>query len=373
MAEMNIAVDEMLAAVKVIDLVPEIAGFPSSAFVKLNPTAKNLELSLSAELSGKVQAKADGSLGTTRAIFCNRQLFFPFLKAGEKSKQPFTMSFAENRLLVRHGRRKALFDCAVAGMGYSELKTSGKATELPKLNGFLQSLLLSSSCATADPGAPELNCVFVRNLGKHLALYSSNQILCLHSDLTGKNSLPVKMALPLALLPHLDAKELKLVELYEKQVVLRFPNGALWHPVSLKALKEFPYGSIDQLLAQGKKLPEQFSLELKRVHSVLSRFVQYLVSATKQDWLLKIKATPGSKVAFLEVAVQQGVFKEKVSLQGEAKNAFELDLPLDLLFPVFEQLVKNHPDEKLSVSFDKKSPYFLTLGKSCLVVSRRKK
>src|ERR1035437_10227713 len=117
----SIASDKLLDAVRVVDLVPNVTGFPSSTFVRLDLNKNyRLGLALSAEVCGDVSVKLDVGDFAGPTLFCARSLLFPFLNvaAVSKSEKPFVFSISKDQLRVQQGRRKAVFDCVREGVGY---------------------------------------------------------------------------------------------------------------------------------------------------------------------------------------------------------------------------------------------------------------
>src|ERR1035437_1947170 len=117
----SIASDKLLDAVRVVDLVPSVTGFPSSTFVRLDLSINyRLGFALAAEVCGDVRVKLDVAELGGPTLFCARALLFPFFNvaAVTKSEKPFVFSINKDQLRVQQGRRKAVFDCVREGVGY---------------------------------------------------------------------------------------------------------------------------------------------------------------------------------------------------------------------------------------------------------------
>jgi hypothetical protein len=369
----EITAEKLLPVLHVIDLVPNAPGFPSSTFVRLRFVEHKLSLGLSAELHGSVSVESQGDLKLDKDIFCDRNLLFPFLFAAEalKSQKPFVFTFSDGQLQVTHGRRKGVFDCADRGAGYHVFPSKSKGTPLAIPEKTLAALQSAASCATADMSVPELACVYIRRNSDTLAFYGSNQLLALRTQEKAKIQTPGALAMPLLIVPHLKAEGLKEVRLHDTEIALHFDCGVLWYPISVKAQKGFPYETIDKLLEAAKKYPTLFSLQIKRLETVVGRFNLYLASAKKQDWLLRIKGNKGDKQILLEVKIPQGVFHERITVEEPLDKAVEIDWPLDVLLPVFSQLFKRE-DSVLQVRCGEDTPYLLSVDGCSVVVTRRK-
>jgi hypothetical protein len=236
---------------------------------------------------------------------------------------------------------------------------------------MLAKLQMAASCATSDTSVPELNCAFVKRENDVVEFYGSNQLLAMRARKKTKGQVPESLAIPLLIIPYLNAEGLKEVRLHKKEIALHFDCGVLWHPISIKAQNGFPHETIDNLLAEGKKYPEAFRLQVKRLQKVVERFNLYLASAKKQDWVLHIKGAEGTEQLLLEVKIPQGIFHEQVTVDEPIKKAFELDWPLDVLLPVFEHLFKIE-DDVLQVRFGAETPYLLSADDCAVAVTRRK-
>jgi hypothetical protein len=126
------------------------------------------------------------------------------------------------------------------------------------------------------------------------------------------------------------------------------------------------------LIKKGKKYPEQFRLKTKSLGFVTERFSQYLASAVKHDWLMKMQGNEGEKQILLEVKIPQGVFRERVTVEEPLKHNVELDWSLNVMLPIFARLTKLK-DAVLSVACMKDGPYYLLTAAGVSVVLNRKK
>jgi hypothetical protein len=372
MSEWSVEPKKLLEVLGVLDLVPCRPGIPSSVFIQFDERKEKLLACLSSDISGVVSIAGQGELGLKKPFHLDRRLFLPFVQAAKtyKSEKPFVFKKVDKQILVQQGRRKASFDIVAATAGYGEQNYSG-GTVLPitgKLPGMFK---VASECATPDPTVPELNCVYAARNAEGLDLYGSNQLVVFRGVHKVKGRFPDRLAFPLFLIPFLTSDGLKEVRLKEKEVVLQFGCGALWQGVSVKAQKGFPRKTMDELVADGQKWPEQFRLQTRRLGLVTARFTQYLTSVRRQDWLMHVSGVEGEKQILFEVKIPQGIFRERVAVEEPVKAAFEADWPLDILLPVFEYLY-TLKEAVLRVRFGKKTPYLLTSSGVSIVVSQRK-
>src|ERR1035437_6763393 len=222
----SIASDKLLDAVRVVDLVPNVTGFPSSTFVRLDLNKNyRLGLALAAEVCGDVSVKLDiGAIGGP-TLFCARALLFPFFNvaAVTKSEKPFVFTINKGQLRVQQGRRKAVFDCASTGVGYHGADSlEGTHTVLELSEGVIEAMRVVSSCATSDTTVPELNCVYLRRNGSGVEFYGSNQLLAIRMSEKVKAAMPDMLAVPLFLVPHLAAEGIKEIHLYKTAFALQF-------------------------------------------------------------------------------------------------------------------------------------------------------
>ena len=320
--ELEIPVGQLLPVLRVIDLVPNIPGFPTSTFVRLGMAGNKLMLTLSAELHGSVHVETKPTVALKKDIFCDRNLLFPFLFAAEhiKSEKPFLFSLNDGRLIVRHGRRKGQFDCADRGAGYHEAEFSDKGSPLELPEKVLAKMQLAATCATNETSRPELNCVLMRHVDGGVEFYGTNQLLAFSARQKMKVLAPDLLALPLVVVPYMKTEGLKEIRLHKQEIALQFDCGVLWHPLSAKAQKEFPHGALDDLFAKANDYPLNFKMRVKRLEQVIGRFGLYLASAKKEDWLLHMKANEGDKQVTLDVKIPQGHFVERITLEELVKK-----------------------------------------------------
>lgn len=371
-SEWSVEPKKLLAVLSVLDLVPCRLGIPSSVFLQLEEEKGSMVASLSSDVSGVVRIDGNGQLGLKKPIHIDRRLFLPFVFAAKtyKSDKPFVFQKVDKQVLVQQGRRRGSFDLIAESSGYGELNGSGGAV-LPITEKMSETIKAAAECATPDPTVPELNCVYTARNAEGIDLYGSNQLVVFRGVQKVKGKFPDRLAFPLYLIPFLTAAGLEEVRLKEKEVILKFDCGMIWQGVSVKAQKGFPQKTMDDLIADGKKWPERFSLQTRRLGLVTARFGQYLTSVRRQDWLMHVQGAEGEKQVLLEVKIPQGIFRERVTVEEPLKAAFEIDWPLDILLPVFEHLYKLK-DAVLRVRFGNKTPYLLTAGGVSLVVTRRK-
>lgn len=375
MAEWSVSAEKMLEVLSVIELVPTRPGVPASVFMQMTENNGRMKVALSSEVSGVVSLPGQGSLGLKRSMFLDRRILCPFLMAAKdyRSEKPFVFKNGQEnkQILVSQGRRKAYFDLVGEVSGYGNLKADGGVV-LPLSTALTGLIKVAAECGTADPSVPELNCVYSIFDGKRVRLYGSNQLVALRGVEKVKGKFPVKLALPLFVIPFLGLDGLKEARVKDTEVILQFSCGVIWQGVPVKAQKSFPYKNIDKGLEDGLSWPIQFRMQTRKLGFITSRFTQYLTAVRRQDWLMKLIAKSGEKQILMEVKIPQGVFHEWLAVEDAIEKDFTIDWPLDIMLPVLEYLHKEK-ERVVKVHFGKDTPYLLDAGNVQLLVARRKK
>lgn len=399
---------ELIAATQILNLVPIKTGLPSSSFVRLHERKHRLWMSLSTEIAGSVHIKGKGVLGLKKPVYLDRALLFPFILGGlkYKTKKPFDITVEKEKLLITQGRRKGSFQYATEGSGYLDATTATKGTELVLSKHLIELLKVAAECATPDQTAPELACVMVkRGESSHdVKILSSNQLIVFSASRKEKAKFPRKLPFPLQLIPFLELEDMQSIRYHEAYdpnsgsgVMLNFDCGCIWQPLSEKAEKGFPSDTLEGLMqgktykysdkkgkkhksysppAKGKHIsstdwPERFQIKAGQLGEAVGRFSDYLSSAKKEQWTLRVYAEKGSQHVIFESLAQQAEFREKIAVERAIGESFSVNWPLDILLPVFRHLEKGK--STISARFGDKTPCLLTAGGVSMVVARQEK
>lgn len=361
----NVKAEQIIAAARILNNIPANGSVPSSSMIQVRQTKHGIEMSLRAEAAANISLRGSGEVKLKKPIYINRRTFLPFIFMGSGSAKDFVFEFKSSRLIVTQSRRKANFQFADPATGYLDAKDVKGGTELVLGTTLKDALVMAASYSTLD--RPELNSIFMERRGREFKLLTSNQLVAFFSWGKSKKKAKITTFLPAGLIPFLGIEEIKTIRVRDEDIILDFSNGHVWHPLSKKAIKEFPVDSLKKLLSDGKKWPELCRLKLKVLSATLSRFSEYLNSAKKDEWTIELSGTAGGKEVTLESILSNANFKEKMGTDSKFKSDFSVTWPLDILLPYINYL----GEDKTVGVFAKKDGPCLLIGKdSAMIISR---
>lgn len=373
--------ENLLAAIRVLDLVPTRLGIPSSEFIRVEGRQGRLQCVISGEITGSVELRGDGEWPLKRVFYLDRRVFLPFVYAAKeiKNKAPFVFKLSGGsgvgkQLEVIHGRRKARFSTQSEIAGYGFPPKGGKEIGQLQLAGHVRGLIYCArECSTADPVTPELNCVYVSPNGRGTDIFATNQKIVYQAHSSAGVGSPIPVPFPLFLVSLLGSEELKAVHWREKYVSIEFKGGGeIWQAVSAKARTGFPVKDIKKYAKLSKDEPVLFMVQSRRMSKVLIRLCNYLQAVRRQDWLLNIRGQKDGNEVVLESNIPQTNFRERLPVLRPLKKSFTLDWPLDMLQPVFEFIGKENKKVGMIVRQGEKGPSYVETGDILLAIPRKK-
>lgn len=366
---MTITIDreEMLTAVKALDLIPTRAGVPSSDYVRLEFKKKEIYMALASVVIGNVHFGVSDKLPDEKPFLLDRRLLFPFLLAGEKMKADFHLENTDVLIRVIQGGRKAEFEKRQEDIGgYGKWHDYGDMKEILLSDTLRKMLKASASCSTADPALPQLNCVYVK---KDIVM-ATNFVVMFRGDT--KDGKPLELPFPINVVPLLESPLVKGVGIVNGKVILDCTAGFIEGVVPAKAQTQFPKDKVSSQMELARKWPIVFSLKAKQLSQVIDRLMTYLTGARRQDWMLSLDTWEDG--VRLRVRIQQGMFQEKMSYgKYSSKPGVSLVWSLEWAGPVLQEMAKQA--EEIVIRYDEKmnSAYYVQGGQMELLIARKVK
>lgn len=358
--------EDLVKAIKVLEMIPMRSGTPSSDYIRILPTPKYLEMAMSSSVSAVLRVNCKGELGKG-PYWIDRRLIVPFVLTGEKWKGGFSLAVEEGVVIIKQGSRRAeLFLRSDSVDGYGTWRDLKGMKDLKMTEDLKELLLASNNCSTADPALQHLMCVYV----KGNQIFATNQTVMFAGTSTDKSK--VNIPFPIGIIPLLSQGLVEGVIIENNLVILDCGCGYIQGTVSAAAEKNFPRASIVTQMQRARKLPTIGKIPTIRLTKMLKRLSDYLVGMKREDWQLKLEFGEGKLKAV--VKVRQGSFEEKMDVENLKKEA-EVEWPLELVRPVLEYIGKNSDSGYLKVQVDeaKRTPYLLSGGGVALLVARRTK
>jgi hypothetical protein len=355
---------DLLNAVQVLDMVPQRSGVPASDYVQVIARKKEIELSLSSSVSAVVRIKTSAKLlDTDEPFFVDRRLFVPFVLTGKEWKGLFKMAMNGDRWEIRQGSRRAelsiRFDKVV---GYSKWPEYKGLKEVKLSEDLRRLLLVSSTCASADPSMQHLSCVYI---GGRLVL-ASNQVVLFVGDSQKEDGL--RFPFPVGVIPLLGSGLVKSVGVVGELAVLDCGCGFVEGTVSVPAQKSFPRKKIIEQVNAARKWPTIGRIPAEKLSKAITRLVGYLVGVKREDWVLRLEMGNGKVRS--TVRVRQGNFEEVMDAEDSKEEAL-VELPLELILSVVEHIASKAEKLRIRVDEKRKTPYLLSGGGVDLIVARK--
>lgn len=357
--------DELLAAVAVLNLVPQRAGIPSSDFVKITRRPGQWELSLASTVTGMVRVPVKGEKKAEKECFLDRGLLLSFIQTGKTWKGLFKASFSEGILTLKQGSRLAeLAVKADAVGGYGKWKERSARKDIKLSEGLRKLLLASNFCSTADPALPHLNCVYI---GGKLVL-STNLISLFVGVRQTEDAL--RIPFPVGIIPLLGDSLVRAVGVEDDRIVLDCGCGYIEGSVSAIAQKDFPKKNVVEKIKKGREWPVVAKLPAEKLSRMLKRLADYLKNVKREDWVVQLDGEETRLKASIQV--QQGRFEEEIKVDQQSKEIL-LRWPLDLALSVIEYMAANGEVVKVRVDEEKGTPYLLSGGGVEMMLARQVK
>ena len=364
---MNIERDEFLSVIDLLALVPHRQGIPSSEYVKIEAGKKTLNLYLTSDVIGRIELGFDGTWDLPSPYFVDRNLLNSFVLVSRqmKSKKDFEIR-AENKtqLVLKHGRRSATFTPLPEITGYGTIQQDKDAIEVDIDPDQREVIKCAESCATTDPTASHLNCVYLTEKGFVL---SSNQILIF----TAKSQKFTRaIPMPLFLLHMLTLEGVKKIIFSKKHVVLRLDKGEILQTVPQQALKNFPQDKILKVVKESSAYPDIFAVSATRLADILNRFTTYMSTVRKRDKLITVEMKSGSPDIEIWASVAQVRISEKIKAEAPATADVKAEWSLEMVLPIVNFLGQKKKIIRVK-SAGGDTPYLLDGDEVKLVMARK--
>src|SRR6266566_2879540 len=356
--------EDLIKAIKILELVPMRSGTPTSDYIRVIPTKKHMELAMASSVSAvvrvpwKAQSQKEGG-----AFYIDRRLLTPFVLMGDKWKGNFNLELEETQIRLKQGSRRAELGLRTDPVdGYGQWRDLVDLKEL-KLTEELRKLLIASNhCSTADLSMQHLNCVYI---GGRVVLATNHTVLFMG---VSKNESKIRIPFPVGVIPLLGEGLVKAVSIEGNLVTLDCGCGYIQGTVSAIAEKDFPKRKIFEQVKRGRNWPLIAKIPAVRLTKMMTRLANYLVGMKREDWVLRLELED-SKLRAL-VRIRQGIFEEKMTVEGLKKEA-SFEWPLELVQPVLEYMGENAESVKVRVDEEKKTPYLISGAGVDLIVGRR--
>lgn len=357
--------DEFVDALRILELIPQRAGIPSSDYIRVKTVKGALEMALVSSVVGMVRCKTKGQFSKQGDFFIDRKLLAPFVLMGRKWKGNFEIADEEGKWHLRQGKRKAelhLRQEPVSGYGvwteHSKLKEVKLSEELRKM------LLASQVCSTSDPALAQFNCIYIS--GPRVLATNRNVVFMGESTSEGE----IRIPFPIGVIGLLGEELVRAVGINGQTVVLDCGKGYIEGVVSEIALRDFPRKVLVEQVKKARTWPTLTALPAEKLVKVLGRLAEYLTNVRREDLLLRLELAEGKIRAV--VKLQQGVFEETIEIKSGPKKEAVVEWPLSLVKPVLEFMAQNGETIKVQVDEAKRSPYLLVGGGTELLVGRRR-
>lgn len=316
--------------------VPAKSGVVSSEYIRFTKTTEGTLLTLAADIAG--QAHLTDTFPFKKPIYLDRRLFEPFVSAGRDLKGGiYTLAMKKDGVLtVKHGSRVGIFSVHKKVSGYSDVPDYKKAQTMRIYESWTKIMQCAVACATDDPVTPQLNCVYVVPNEKNLILYASNTKVAFIGRGRTKKLPSSPIAFPLLLASRIEGNDMESVTWDDKSATVSSERGCLWQPVKSAARKRFPQKDLDKLVADLKTLKPTLSISAEDMGIQTERLAGYLAAVSREDLVLRIKASKDDKRAKLVSGTGETLFTEHVTLLKPARADVNLQWPLDEVLPALE-------------------------------------
>lgn len=359
---MLIKKDELLSAIRVVDLVQARVGIPSSEFIKVDPVKGGVSFALASETLGLSQCKTDEAWMLKGSFFIDRRVLLPFLNQ-ESKVAVVKASMPGKALVLQYGRRKLTLTAITDVTGYGDGKTPKADVQMHLTDVQKELAAVAAKYAPQDQSLPQLQCVY---LGKDGTVVASNAttVFCGKAPKGAGHTI----MFPVYLLAAVNTADLKSISVGKTFSTLVFANGTVTQSLPAKTAKHFPINDLMALVGKARKRPTVFSVAAGTLSSALSQFIS--VVAANKDKVLKLHGTVGDKRVNVSGGVSHASFADSFKVLGRVNSTFECELPVDALLPFVDLAAKEHT-QIIHATFDQTSPYYFTTAAACLIISRK--
>lgn len=349
------------------------SGVQCSEYIKLSKSDSGAVMTLASDLAAEAYLTTE-AFPFRKSLFIDRRLFEPFVNAGKELKgDTYTLSMKKDGVLtVKHVNRVGIFSVYKKVAGYHDMPSyDSKAQKMRVYESWTRIMQCAAACATDDPVAGQLNCVYVAPSGtKDLMMYASNTKVVFVGRGTTKKLPKYPIAFPLMLASSLEGNDMEDVTWDNKSACLTSERGALWQPVKSQARKHFPKQELDELINAMHTNKAVMVAAAEDIGLAADRLATYLSAVSREDLVLRIIAGKDDLRAKMVAGTGETLFTEHLKLLKPARADVELHWPLDEVLPVLEYS-KNQGSAAIFLTDDGKSMYSTDDIK--LVVAKRSK
>lgn len=358
--------DELIDAIRILGLVPERAGIPSSDYFRVIPRKKMLEIAISSSVTAVVRIAVSESVeDLDKPFFIDRRILTPFVLAGKDFRSDFQVGTkVQDKWVINQGRRQAELSVRTDGItGYMDWKDHKSLKEIKLTEELRRMLMVSNTCSTEDPSLQHLNCVY---LGGKLVLATNQTVIFVGAG--GDSTL--KFPFPLGVIPLLGESVVQAVGVEGEKVILDCKYGYVEGTVSAIAQQKFPKDAILHQIENAEKWPVVAKLPAEKLSKVLGRLTTYLGGVKKESWVLNLEITDSQIKAV--VRVKQVEFKETISVEAVTKETVVVEWPLDAVKPIIDYIAEKQTDFKIKTNEQNKTPYLIDGAGIRMMMSRAK-
>lgn len=344
-------------ALGIVGNVPAKSGMVSSEHIRWSKHDEGTMLTMSSDITA--QAILPIPFIFKKSLLLDRRLFEPFVSAGKDLKgETYTLAMKkEGVLTIKHGNRVGIFSVHRKVSGYTDMpKYKGHAPSMRIYESWTKIMQCAIACATDDPVTPQLNCVYVVPQEKHLMLYATNTKVVFVGKGRTKKLPKSSIAFPLILASRLEGNDMETIMWDDKSALMSSERGAIWQGVKSAARKSFPKKDLDTLIASLKERKPVLSIAAEDMGTAAGRIADYLAAVSREDLVLRIKASKDDKRAKIVSGTGDTLFTEHVTLLKPARADVELFWPLDEVLPALE-FSKNQGKAAIHVSDEGRSMY----------------
>jgi len=365
----KIAGDKLRRACDLLSLVPSDKGEAPSVFVGMQSVQGGLRLFLSSILS--VTARIDCELDVPDGRAVDRRLLFPFVRSGGE----YSMKFADDKLIVQQGRRRAAILTVPVDWSYGDWESVEKSASRVKLpDGFSDMLAAGRLCASTESSVPRLNAVYAEiGDGGMLTMASNNMILGKASK--GDASDPPAEAAPakkekkgkkgkkkkaeqaavagdalvfsVAMVDPLIKEKIGEIMVSDRMMGFAADGAKVWGQSPEEAWTKFPKDKMAALLDEGRRSPQVLTCATKDLASVCKEFAGYLGNVKSDEWDLEIRAEKGK--AHVQAKTAYGDFEDDLKAEtGDGEAGVSVNL--SLLSPIVDFLTTRSEKVQLKAS-----------------------
>lgn len=353
---------KLIEAVKVLDLIPVKPGVPSSEFIKVHAKDddEGIQFLLTSEAAAEVIVSPNGGL-FKKPFYIDRRVLLPFLLQCESLKSDdATVERNKESLEIKIGRRKLLLTALPKVAGYSAVLGSGSAAKGFEFDEEQRGLI---SCALkyapVDESLQQLQCICMH---KDLILSSNDvSIFCGRADHFVRE--PIKIPLYAANL--INSPGVKKIEVHDNKTSISFGCGKVVQTLPAQVDK-FPKKKMIEM-SNGRFGKLVFVVEPVKLLRMFERFSTLLQLV--KDKLIVVSGKRGEKKVQISSIASHAKFTDFLNVIA-CHSDFKAEWQLDTVLP-FISFVAQANFDKMGVTFDSKSPYYLTCTRATLIMSRK--